>query len=558
MHEKPARPRRSFTEEIADIDGSIIKLLLKRHKLLQRLAAPRGRLDAKTEQQLRTAWEKNATRVSRDPKVTRQLFAMLQEVHFLPKPDPDDEPRQAFGLAPVRQPVTLSMPGPKACRRVRLYLALAAGSGQPLRIDDTLLNDPLTECVKAFNQAGGQLAWQEDGSVLARAGVPLPLPDKVIFVGDDSLNFHLLLGHYLGRAAHAKFTGDSKLKLSDFAALRRFTPLLGARLTNVIPKTDGLPVRLEASGMLPPEALIPADLPADAVTGLLLAAPCWPQPATLDLSPHPQADTILEEALDILTACRVGLERAGRRVRILPGVKMPAAPAVGMDLTLAANLLALPACVGGSVRLTGIWPDCAPGRELVRLLESAGLRMERADDAMCARLPENAAASGLPDFPALPVRFAPLALALACLPALRGREAPLPGLPQGFGDADRDDFLHALGITLEGTRLLPPAAPAHRGAIPWTAPLPAWAMAYALAAFVRPHLKLANPGIMTALYPRFWAFYNGLPEAPVARAAQNEEHTAQNEEHNDKAKRKRVRLSGVYSGVEGAHGATDG
>ena len=548
-----ARPGRTLTEEIADIDRSVIRLLLKRHQLLQRLA-PQGRPDAKAEQELRAAWEKNATRVSRDPKVTRQLFSLLQEVHFLPKPDPDAEPRQAFGLAPVRQPVNLSMPGPVACRRVRLYLALAAGSGQPLRIDDTLLNDPLTECVKAFNQAGGQLAWQEDGSVLARSGVPLPLPDKVIFAGDDSLNFYLLLGHYLGRPSHAKFTGDSKLKLSDFSSLRHFTPLLGARLTNVIPGAGGLPVRLEASGILPQTVPIPADLPADAVTGLLLAAPCWPQPVTLDLASHPQADAVLDEALDILAACRAGIERAGRRVRILPGVELPAAPAVGMDLTLAATLLALPACTGGSVRLTGIWPDCAPGRELIRLMESAGLRVERAADAIAARLAENAATHArLPGFPDMPARFAPLALTLACLPALRGREARLPELPPWPAETERDDFLHALGVMPEGTRLLPPAAPVQRDATPWTAPSPAWAMAYALAAFVRPHLKLANPGIMTALYPRFWALYNALPEAQAIRQAVQ---SATPEEHHDEPKRKRVRLSGVYSGLEGPVGET--
>ena len=543
MYEKPARPRRTFTEEITDIDRNILKLLLKRHNLLQRLAARQGRPDAKTEQQLRAAWEKSATRISRDPKVTRQLFSLLQEVHFLPKPNPDDEQRQAFGLAPLRQPVKLSMPGPKACRRTRLFLALAAGSGQPLRIDDVLLNDPLTECVKAFNQAGGRLAWQEDGSVLARAGEPLPLQDRVLFVGDDSLNFHLVLGHYLGRPSHAKFTGDSKLKLNDFSALRRFAPLLGARLTNVIPKTDGLPVRLEASGMLPQELIIPADLPADFVTGLLLAAPCWPQPATLDLASHPQADAVLEEALDILAACQVKVESAGRRVRILPGVNVPAAPAVGMDLTLAATLLALPACAGGFARLTGIWPDCAPGRELIRLLEHTGLRVDWVSDAIYAQLPENAELSRLPGFPNLPARFTPLVLALACLPALRGREAPLPELPRGCDEAERGAFLHALDIKLEGTRLLPPAAPVHRDATPWTAPSPAWAMAYALTAFTRPHLKLANPGVMTALYPRFWALYNALPEAPAAQVA-----THQSEKCHDEPKRKRVRLSKAYAG----------
>ena len=552
MPEKPVRPRRTVIEEIADIDGSIIKLLLKRHTLLQRLATPRGHPDAKTEQALRAAWEKGATRVSRDPKVTRQLFSLLQEMHFLPKPAPNEGGHQAFGLAPMQQAVKLSMPGPKSCRRTRLYLALAAGSGQALHIEDTLLNDPLTECIKAFNQAGGQLAWQEEGAVLARSCGPLPLPDKVIFVGDDSLNFHLLLGHYLGRPSHAKFTGDSKLKLSDLSALRRFVPLLGARLTNVIPKTIGLPARLEASGMLPQEVNIPAELPADAVTGLLLAAPCWPQPVALDLSLHPQADTLLEEALEILTDCQVKIERNGLRARILPGVNLPAAPTVGMDLTLAGNLLALPACTGGLARLAGIWPDCAPGRELIRLMENVGLRVERTDDAICTQLPERAPMqSRLPGFADLPVRFAPLALILACLPALCGREARLPELPQGFGKDERDDFLQALGIVLEDTRLLPPEAPVHRDAIPWTAPSPAWAMAYALAAFARPRLKLANPGVMTTLYPRFWSLYNALPEP------QAHHQTAHNEEQHDKTTRRRVRLSNVHTGIEKTNGETD-
>jgi hypothetical protein len=151
-------------------------------------------------------------------------------------------------------------------------------------------------------------------------------------------------------------------------------------------------------------------------------------------------------------------------------------------------------------------------------------------------------------------RFAPLALALACLPALRGRAARLPELPQGIAEAERDDFLQALDITLAGTRLTPPDAPAQRDATPWTAPSPAWVMAYALAAFARPHLKLANPGIMTALYPRFWALYNALPEPQTTRLVHSE---TRSEERNDAAKHKRVRLSGVYSGIGGAAGETE-
>jgi len=183
--------------------------------------------------------------------------------------------------------------------------------------------------------------------------------------------------------------------------------------------------------------------------------------------------------------------------------------------------------------------------------------VERTDDAVCARLPENALQSNLPACPDLPARFAPLALALACLPALRGREARLPELPRGLDEAERDDFLQALNITPEitqeiapgGTRLLSPNAPASHDATPWTAPSPAWALAYALAAFARPRLKLANPGIMTALWPRFWVFYNSLPEPQAAQTIGESEGEAgeEHEDHNhkDEPKRKRVRLSGV-------------
>ncbi len=55
--------------------------------------------------------------------------------------------------------------------------------------------------------------------------------------------------------------------------------------------------------------------------------------------------------------------------------------------------------------------------------------------------------------------------------------------------------------------------------VAWNAPTPAWAMALALAACAKQHQKLGNPGVMTALYPAFWAMYNALPEPPQRRAA---------------------------------------
>jgi 5-enolpyruvylshikimate-3-phosphate synthase len=416
-------------------------------------------------------------------------------------------------------------------------LALAAGSGRALRVEHTLLNDPLIECIKAFNQTGAGLSWEENGAVLARAGEVPPLPDKALFVGNDTLNLYLLLGRYLLWPSHAKFAGDADLRLHNLAPLRRFAPSLGARLTCIVPKSDALPARLEASGLLPEEIFPPADLPADALSGLLIAAACGPKTLLFDLSAHDEADAVLEEALDVLQACKTNFFREGRRVRIEPGAYPPPAPDAGMDLTLAFPLLALPAFCGGSVRLRGSWPSCEAARQVERLLQCAGLNTERIADGISSHRPEKKRPLPAPELARLPERFLPTALALAVLPALRGQAVPLPALPEK--NPEQLDFLEALGLRLEGGMALPPAGPVPRDATPWAAPTPSAALAFALAAFARPHLKLADPGIMASLYPPFWNLYNNLPtHGSAVSQAEKEAHDIQ-----DAApQRKRIRL----------------
>jgi 5-enolpyruvylshikimate-3-phosphate synthase len=46
----------------------------------------------------------------------------------------------------------------------------------------------------------------------------------------------------------------------------------------------------------------------------------------------------------------------------------------------------------------------------------------------------------------------------------------------------------------------------------WTCPDAYWGMAYALAAFASPGMRLANPGTVSDVMPTFWKLYNSLPE----------------------------------------------
>lgn len=509
--------RTSPLDAVMDLDKDILKLLARRANLLERLRGHRDRLDPADEKTLRAAWEKNAGRMSRDARLTRQMFALVQAVEFLPRPVEGEERRPAFNLAPVQKPVDLRMTAPLACRRSRLYLTLAAVAGCACRISPSLLNDPAVECVKMLNQCGTSVAWDEDGTLRAREGGGLTLADKVVFVGDDSLNFHLLLGQYVGHPSRAKFTGESTLKLADFSALRRFLPRLGARLTNVVPKSDGLPVRLECSGILPDMVDVPADLPADAVTGLLLGAPFWERPVAFNLSEYPGIQDILAEAVPVLQDCGADVSVSDALIRVTPGtLRVPAEPALGMELTLAATLLALPGAADGQVRLAGRWPACAAAQQLQTLLEQAGVRTEYADGEIRAERTGQSAAAPL-DAGALPERFAPLALACAALPALRQRESRMPLLPPSTDPAEVESFLRHVGLEADGAGQLRLVAdggrPEHAAGVQnaWTAPSAPWALALALTAYARPGLKLANPGVMTALYPGFWALYNALP-----------------------------------------------
>ena len=510
--DKSAGRRPPIRESLMEQDQELLKLLARRSNMLQRLRNDKGHLDPREEKEIRASWEKAASRMSRDTRLVHQLFALLQEIEFQPRLAPGEERRAAFTLAPALKPVDVRLAAPLACRRSRLYLTLAAVAGQVCRISPSLLGDPVVEFVKMFNQAGTSLAWEENGLVHARQGGGITLADKVIFVGDDALNFALILGQYVGQVSRAKFTGDANLKLADYAPLRNFLPQLGARFTNAVPKSNGLPVRIECSGVTPDTLSVPADVPADVITGLLMAAPFWERAVAFDLSRHPHSQDILGEAVVILQDCGADITVQDTLVRVTPGpLRIPAEPALSMDVNFAAPLLALPALADGQVRLTGRWPQCSLAQNIQKLLRQAGVEMTPVSDGIStARLASAGQAAEPLDASLLPERFAPLALALAVIPALRGRQARMPLLPAGTDQETVTSFLLSLRLDPDSQGTLQTLPPLDEAA-PWTAPTPQWAVALALAAFAKPGLKLANPGIMTGLYPAFWNLYNALP-----------------------------------------------
>lgn len=589
------RPRRPLRETVCEIDRDILRLVMRRHNLIAKMAAPRGgHLAPQEEKLLREAWEAQVSRVSTDPRLSSRFFALMQEVEFLPRPEEGETKHTAFGLAPAQLPVRIHLPAIIDCMTTRAFLALAAAGGQEAFLTPTYMNDPIVDCLRMLNQMGAALTREKEGVRAARTA-PVTTPDKVVYVGDSLFNFCLALGHYLGHPSRAKFNGASSLKMADLTALRHFAPAMGARIIPIVPKSDGFPIRIECSGMLPPAVAFPADVPSEVAMGIALAAPFYEAPIDLELSALPGKEEILEFVTPILQAIQADFSADGEILHMRPcEVHVPATPTVPAAISLASVLMAFAATLTGSVDLAGTWPDTMASAAFLKLFDQLGLapRVDGGHIRLDCRKPFTLPEKGIELPSALPEEWLPLPVALTCVQALRDGSAPMPqGYEAGSGRwSIAESFVHACGLAVDAEGLVTPAprreearpapeggqapageedgmareaapdagqapegspadgakgeAPA-RPATPlnpvWTAPTAAWAVGLALAACGRrkgmPGMRLNNPGILTTLYPGFWALYNALPE-PKERGQEQDAPAPAKE-------RRRIRTSAV-------------
>jgi 3-phosphoshikimate 1-carboxyvinyltransferase len=529
--EKGFSPGQGGLNALLDIDQDLLRLVARRSRILQDL--PQGRERSRLERTLRSSWEAAAGRISRDPQLVRRLFALLQTVQCLPRPrDNDDADEKTFFiLSPNRRPLDVDLLMPIDGRLARYLIVMAAISNRPCLITGVMFNDSMIELIKGFNQLNPTLRWEEGrlSCVPDRSGGlgdDKLFTDRALHIGNDRFNFLLLLFAMAVRPCRLKIMGDSDLKLADLSFLRRFLPSVGARFTSIVPGQDGLPARLEASGILPEVIRIPASLETDAVMSLCVALACSSLEHAVEVRFEDHGDVV-----DILGECGEIFAIAGAAPQMgAASVLFPATsdPLSGMpgEITLTvdrgaalSSMLTL-AFAGGRARIIGLWPDNPPGRAVWRLLEHAGLRLERNGTCILAECPGNVRIAPLDDALCrdIEVHLRPFLVLLAAHMAITQGEGALPACLDDWSRDITDDFLSVLGVTREGSRLRPvPGAQDASARIPWSSPDAFWAIALALAAFDRPGLNLLNPGIVTSHMAGFWKWYNGLPNPTYRR-----------------------------------------
>lgn len=538
-------PRKSLVEEITDLDQSLLELLAQRTRLVMKTRRPKregvGSDEIANEKKIRLAFEKAASQYAGDQRLLRQLFSLLQELDIA-RPY-EEEARDAFNLAPQPQPVDINIPAHACRRQSRQWIALAAASGARVQFDGAIIGDALVDLMKSLNQAGAKISWQ-GSCITCEAGSQLVFNDKAFFAGDDAFNCCLLLFLALPQTGMMKINGGPALKLADLSPLRHFMPALGARIAHIVPKSNGVPLRLESAGIIPENISVPDDLSEEAVSALLLAAPFWKSTSRIDLSACKFKEHVLANVLPIFEQCGAQMAVEENIVTITPvSLSMPEKPMLGMDALLSAYLLAFPAFANGTSRLQGVWNNHADNAEdTLLLLEEAGLAPQITADGISTSYSPARNLAGV-QLANVSKNLRPLALALAVRGAVDSGRCDLAGLNECMQIHAEfhhiaDAFTQRFGVEIDGDSIIKPEGQPAMPA-PWTCPDGVWALAFALASYKRPFpagLRVSNPTIVNDFMPGFWTFFNALPNPSQRRAPK-----PRREESTDAPVRRRVK-----------------
>lgn len=520
-------------------DRKLVQLIAERSKLLAQTAKERKQkdkslVDAEKEKHLWTLWRQGVEEHGLNERLLRRIFNMLNSLAYEQAERRED---WVMPLHPRQGPVDIDLPGPLDTLSTRLWLIIGAALGQEVHISGAVLSDDLIELIKACNQVGTNMSWDKEG---VQSGTVSPQFDhSALFVGQDALNFYLLLCLAISSPAVCRFNGGARLKSESLSFASTLISAFGARLVSMVPGSEGLPIRLEASGQVPEGFQIPEGAPRELILAILLLAPVWARERgvfRISLPAEPEQFLGTDRIFALWSALGVSFEQQGKEV-VLHGVELtvPSRPNIAMDPFLSAYMLAMPGVRGGQVCLHGTLAQ--KGLEwdaLQGISHQAGVELEVLPDRIESRC-DHIQANDLHCDCSLVPEFFPLALALAV--AAQGDSVLTLDSGQDMDFAVH--ILSALGMESEQRTdrelKVRPVRGRQQEGLSVTAPNAFWCLGLALTALSGAEVSVKNPGVLTSLWPQFWSLYKELPR-PGAKVMSR---AGKKEEENNAPKRRR-------------------
>jgi len=523
---------RPLSYKLENTDRKLVQLLAERSRLLVRMAKERkhkdkSMVDAEEEKHLWSLWRQGVEEHGLNERLLRRIFNMINGLAYEQAERRDD---WVMPLHPRQGPVDIDLPGPVDTLATRLWLIAGAALNQEVSIPGVVLNDDIIELIKACNQAGAHMSWDQDG---VSSGAVSPQFDHTsVFVGQDAINLYLLLCLAISSPAVCRFNGGARLKSESLGFTSSLLAAFGARQVSMVPGSEGLPIRLEASGQIPDRFQIPDGAPRELIVAILLLAPAWAREKGvfrigMPSEPKHSQWATATKIFPLWSAMGVLWEQQGQEL-ILTGseLTLPGQPKMDLDPFLAGYVLAMPgahggrACLHGTIAQKGLEWDAFQA-----MSHQAGLELEVMADRVQSRCDQIQDNTLQVDCSLVP-EFFPLALALAV--AAKGESVISVDSGQ-----DMDFAVHvisALGMESEQRTArelkVRPVRGRQQEGLAVTAPNAFWCLGLALMALTGADVSIKNPGVLTSLWPQFWSLYKELPRPRanvVSRAGKQEE-----------------------------------
>ncbi|MFO7875019.1 MAG: chorismate mutase [Desulfovermiculus sp.] len=527
--------------KLDSVDRKLIQLLAERSMILAQAAKERkGKdksfVDPEQEKRLWGIWRQGVEEHGLNERLLRRIFSLINSLAYEQAERRED---WVMALRPRLEPVEINLPGPLDALSTRMWLVMAAALGQEARVNRAILNDDLIELIKACNQAGANMSWDQDGAEAKPAC--LEFDHTSIFAGQDAFNFYALLCLAMSAPGVCRFNGGTRLKSESMGFVSSVLSAFGARRVSLVPGSEGVPLRLEASGHIPGQLDVPENAPQELVLALLLVAPLWARRKgqfRLIFPAEPAQYWGVNRVFSIWSQIGVSWDVEGREVVLRESeLTFPSQPQVDLDPLLAGYVLAMPAFQGGQVVLHGHFPHSGPELEsLNQVCAQAGLGLSIQEDQVQSRCSQPLSQGLHLDCRPAPV-FVPLSLSLA----LAAGGESIICLESG---QEMDFATHILsGLNMESEQRtaqelrIRPARGRQQEPLSVTAPNACWSLGLALIAMTGAKVSIKNPGVLTGLWPQFWSLYKELPQPKVKTVT-----SAVKKEESDNAQKRRRRI----------------
>ncbi len=502
--------KEKILKELKKIDKELVSLILKRSELLdkylkKKMKQGKSISDSDLEKDLWKMWS-SALDKGLDEKLLRRVFNYINWMGYELK---REEISWNFILNPSNIPVDINIFGPRDRISSRFWTILYAGAKTPFKIEHIVLNDKMHDLLKALNLANGDFSWTKD-KIVFEAKRNLNFEQRPIFVGDDELNLYLLVFLSLSTSGKFKFTGGNRLKILNLDPLFKVLSQLGARGVSLVPYSEGLPIRIEASGLFNDTLVLPDQADIKLISSLILCSVFYKTSSGFIkiVSSHPFDENMyLCRVFDIFKNLNINVEKRENEIVIFnpDNLKLPQDLDIFLDPVLSGFILTFPQAVGGKATLQGrfpLWLD--EGRNVLDILLSSDLYVDVFEDRV-----ESAKKTKKPSYfiKSYSEHLFPLALGIGCLCEPEAI-VKLEGA-QDFNLLDKLDLRYEVREDLlylynEYHKSFPKVEVDVQD--------PILNMTLSLISFKRPYISLTNPGNITEIWPQYWNIFKSLPK----------------------------------------------